>query len=228
MGDSGYAIVGTKVIVSDDLIVHDAGDDVYYNLEIITSLLTNAYLKELDKKIGNQITSLYISDSSLNESRYKVYSDSTLLNKTDVIQLKVKNNSGAEKSTKFFNMDSMCRGMNTASRVFKLKDSQGRDASVTVIVDLDFVVPSSTAFADGKLSTNLLNGPLTANNLSLIHILFQIIQSSEYSFILDYVLSMDDIKNKINSWILATAILSYLAQGVTIDNLIEFHGGNYA
>lgn len=166
MGDSGYAIVGTKVIVSDDLIVHDAGDDVYYNLEIITSLLTNAYLKELDKKIGNQITSLYISDSSLNESRYKVYSDSTLLNKTDVIQLKVKNNSGAEKSTKFFNMDSMCRGMNTASRVFKLKDSQGRDASVTVIVDLDFVVPSSTAFADGKLSTNLLNGPLTANNIA--------------------------------------------------------------
>ena len=58
--------------------------------------------------------------------------------------------------------------------------------------------------------------------------LFQIIQSSEYSFILDYVVSMDDIKNKINSWILATAILSYLAQGVTIDNLIEFHGGNYA
>ena len=166
MGDSGYAIVGTKVIVSDDLIVHDAGDDVYYNLEIITSLLTNAYLKELDKKIGNQITSLYISDSSLNESRYKVYSDSTLLNKTDVIQLKVKNNSGAEKSTKFFNMDSMCRGMNTASRVFKLKDSQGRDASVTVIVDLDFVVPSSTAFADGKLSTYLLNGPLTANNIA--------------------------------------------------------------
>lgn len=63
-------------------------------------------------------------------------------------------------------MDSMCRGMNTASRVFKLKDSQGRDASVTVIVDLDFVVPSSTAFADGKLSTNLLNGPLTANNIA--------------------------------------------------------------
>ena len=68
MGESGYAIVGTKVIVSDDLIVHDAGDDVYYNLELITSLLTNSYLKELDKKIGNQITSLYISDSNLNES----------------------------------------------------------------------------------------------------------------------------------------------------------------
>lgn len=166
MGESGYAIVGTKVIVSDDLMVHDSGDDVYYNLEIITSLLTNSYLKELDKKIGNQITSLYISDSNLSESRYKVYSDSTLLNKTDVIQLKVKNANGAEKSTKFYNMDSMCRGMNTASRTFKLKDSQGRDASVTVIVDLDFVVPSSTAFADSKLSTNMLNGPLTANNIA--------------------------------------------------------------
>ena len=84
---------------------------VYYNLELITSLLTNSYLKELDKKIGNQITSLYISDSNLNESRYKVYSDSTLLNKTDVIQLKVKNANGTEKSTKFYNMDSMNRGM---------------------------------------------------------------------------------------------------------------------
>lgn len=166
MGESGYAIVGTKVIVSDDLIVHDAGDDVYYNLELITSLLTNSYLKELDKKIGNQITSLYISDSNLNESRYKVYSDSTLLNKTDVIQLKVKNANGTEKSTKFYNMDSMNRGMNSASRTFKIKDSQGRDASITVVVDLDFVVPSGTAFADSKLSTNLLNGPLTANNIS--------------------------------------------------------------
>ena len=39
-------------------------------------------------------------------------------------------------------MDSMNRGMNSASRTFKIKDSQGRDASITVVVDLDFVVPS--------------------------------------------------------------------------------------
>lgn len=166
MGESGYAIVGTKVIVSDDLMVHDSGDDVYYNLEIITSLLTNSYLKELDKKIGNQITSLYISDSNLNESRYKVYSDSTLLNKTDVIQLKVKDETGTAKSTKFFNMDSMSRGMNTVSRTFNVKDSQGRDATITVIVDLDFVVPSDKSFIDSKLSNNTLNGPLTANNIA--------------------------------------------------------------
>ncbi|MEQ2647065.1 hypothetical protein [Anaerobutyricum soehngenii] len=58
--------------------------------------------------------------------------------------------------------------------------------------------------------------------------LFEIISNSEYAFILDYVLNMEDIRNKINSWILATEILSYLAKGVTIDHLIEFHGGNYA
>lgn len=57
--------------------------------------------------------------------------------------------------------------------------------------------------------------------------LFSIIQESEYSFILDYVLSLDDIRRKLNSYVLATSILSYLAQGVSIQNLIEFHGGNY-
>lgn len=166
MGESGYAIVGTKVIVSDELMIHDAGDEVYYNLDIITSLLTNAYLKELDKKIGNQITSLYISDSNLNESRYSVYSDSTLLNKTDVVQLKVANSTGTTSSQRFFNMDTMSRGMNTVARQFNIKDSQGRDAQVTVVVDLDFVVPSSVTFADSKLSSNTLNGPLTANNIA--------------------------------------------------------------
>lgn len=168
MGESGYAIVGTKVVVSDELMIHDTGDDVYYNLELVTSLLTNAYLKQLDKKIGNQITSLYISDSSLKETRYKVYSDSTMVNKTDVIQLKVKNSDGKKKSTKFFNIDTMSRGLNTASRTFSIKDSQGRDATVTVIVDLDYVVPSSTAFQDGKLSSSILNGPITANNAASV------------------------------------------------------------
>lgn len=56
--------------------------------------------------------------------------------------------------------------------------------------------------------------------------LFQIIQNSKYSFILDYVLSLEDIRKKLDSWILATSILSYLAQGVSIENLIEFRGGN--
>lgn len=166
MGESGYAIVGTKVIVSDELMIHDSGDDVYYNLDIITSLLTNAYLKELDQKIGNQITSLYVSDTNLNEARYSVYSDATLLNKTDVVQLRVGNATGAETNQRFFNMDTMSRGMNTVSRQFDIKDSQGRDAQVTVIVDLDFVVPSSTTFEDSKLSNNTLNGPLTANNIA--------------------------------------------------------------
>lgn len=55
--------------------------------------------------------------------------------------------------------------------------------------------------------------------------LFEIIQKSEYSFILDYVLSLDDIRNKMDSWVLATSILSYLDKGITIENLIEFNGG---
>lgn len=91
--------------------------------------------------------------------------------------------------------------------------------------DLKFLLGNISEYKDFSQVKNFLESLLNAKtDLEL----FQIIQSSEYSFILDYVLSMDDIKNKINSWILATAILSYLAQGVTIDNLIEFHGGNYA
>lgn len=91
--------------------------------------------------------------------------------------------------------------------------------------DLKFLLGNISEYKDFSQVENFLESLLNAKtDLEL----FQIIQSSEYSFILDYVLSMDDIKNKINSWILATAILSYLAQGVTIDNLIEFHGGNYA
>ena len=90
--------------------------------------------------------------------------------------------------------------------------------------DLKFLLGNINEFQNFSQVENFLNSLLNAKtDLEL----FQIIQNSEYSFILDYVLSMDDIRNKINSWILATAILSYLAQGVTIDNLIEFHGGNY-
>ena len=84
--------------------------------------------------------------------------------------------------------------------------------------DLKFLLGNISEYKDFSQVKNFLESLLNAKtDLEL----FQIIQSSEYSFILDYVLSMDDIKNKINSWILATAILSYLAQGVTMRKKVR-------
>ena len=46
--EQGYALVGNKVIVADDLLIEDKNGDVYYNLEVICSLLSNAELKSIN------------------------------------------------------------------------------------------------------------------------------------------------------------------------------------
>lgn len=60
-------------------------------------------------------------------------------------------------------------------------------------------------------------------------LLYKIIETSKYSFILDMIQSLDDLQNKFDSYVLATALLTQLKEGITGENLVEFpiDGGNY-
>lgn len=60
-------------------------------------------------------------------------------------------------------------------------------------------------------------------------LLYKIIETSKYSFILDMIQSLDDLQNKFDSYVLATALLTQLEEGITGENLVEFpiDGGNY-
>lgn len=163
--ESGYALVGTKIIISDDIMIKDGNDDVYYNLEIISGLFTNAYLSSLDAKI-NASTSMFIADSQIEEKKYSVKSSGTELGSTYVAQFKYKTNTGAEKSVRMFNLTAMSRGLNTITREFTIKDNEDNDCKVTVILDFNMTIPDPSMFSDLQLSSNVKNGSLTASDVT--------------------------------------------------------------
>ena len=90
---------------------------------------------------------------------------------------------------------------------------------------LQFPYSASTLFDFSEIKDFFVNLIETKDETSL----FRIVETSEYSFILDMVKSLEDLQNKFDSYVLATALLGYIKEGITVDNLMEFpvNGGDY-
>ena len=139
--DNGYALVGTEIIVSDDLLVFTTGGEVYYNLEVISSLLTNAFISKLDNN------SLYLTKTSngwFKDSDFvNVYSsNSSAIDTTNISKVSgVPGPSGTTQSLEYYNVSLMQRGINTIYRDI---------GDCTIVVDWSYIVPNEFAgnFAD--------------------------------------------------------------------------------
>ena len=147
--DAGYALVGNKVIVSSDLIEFDTDNEVYYNLEIITSLLSNAYLKSLSSKSW-----VYYCKSMIGETLVPVKSSTdTSVGKTYVAGFNVKEGGVNLKKTTMVKMDNVTRGISQLSRKFTMKNSSGKYVDTYVIVDWVYAVPEIEDLANLNLNT---------------------------------------------------------------------------
>lgn len=140
--DNNLALVGTKVIKSEDVMVFAANGEKYYNLEVIASLLTNGFISSLDDQ------SIYItrdnSGSLFNDTNFvDVYSSNdTKIDLTNLVTLKdVTLTDGSSQDITYYNVTLMQRGINTIT-----VEAYG----CTFIIDWSYIVPEGNQgiFAD--------------------------------------------------------------------------------
>lgn len=143
--DSGYALVGNQVIVTDEIIVKNTNGELYYNLDIIAALMENTVLKKLTSTDDNNSDSVYKCDSIVREKIVDVTtSEATQLGKASLTQIKTKvtedDNRTSKKTFWFFNQSQLDKGINSLIRQYKVKLSNGEEETVTFIVDWQFIV----------------------------------------------------------------------------------------
>lgn len=162
----GYALVGNKIIRSDNLVVVTDNNTVYYNLEVICSILHNAQIRKI-----NGATSL-VGQTIRKEALYDVYSsDGTKLESNyaaifDSVVYKEVNENGTVTTKPFmYNLDSMSRGISCLTRTFQkrvnTKGNTNADSDVTVIVKWDFIVPDTSSPEAQKIKRVTSSGWLT-------------------------------------------------------------------
>lgn len=61
--EQGMALVGSHVIVSDDIMVTSVNGEVYYNLDVVTTLMSNAYMSDINPFDIYQVKNMYTEQS---------------------------------------------------------------------------------------------------------------------------------------------------------------------
>lgn len=152
--NEGIALVGNTVYRSNNLMVMDAYDEVYYNLEFIVGLLSNAYLKDVGLDgtgsifITDGVAEHYVDVTSstgtvVNTLRYY----RTQLNASCVINAGDGDYYQDGDVVTLYNIDSASKCINTLHRAFDISYTNDEDEVVTgkahVIVDFQYVVPTA-------------------------------------------------------------------------------------
>lgn len=179
--DSGYALVGNQVIVSNDILVTNSNNEIYYNLDVIAAICTNSILTKLTTtKENNNDVSMYDCSSNIkSESKVSIKTENAVtLGTTTATKVKFKfvNDQGVEdkKSTEVwcYNVSQLDRGINTLIRQCDVKLSDGSVEKVTFVVDWNFVVLGAELINSDILvtvenSANSVNG-LTVNDINKV------------------------------------------------------------
>jgi hypothetical protein len=158
--EQGYALVGNRVVVSDTLMMTDTSDEVYYNLDVICTLLGNTYLSKLTNK------QLYVCSSINNEVTATIKSSSgSTLGKAYVVDFLTSTSKKKTTTKKCFNVDNVNYGVNVLTRKFNITVN-GNSEDVYFIVNWDYCVPDETALRD-MIDNNVFGtSTLTLNDVN--------------------------------------------------------------
>lgn len=221
LNEQGYALVGNKVIVADDLLIEDKNGDVYYNLEVICSLLSNAELKSI-----NGATSL-VSKSIQREDLYTVNSEyGTSLEHNYVAQFdgvtKIDVSETGQTVTKpmMYNLDAMTRGESCLTREFTLDvtDKNGKTVTtkVNVIVEWDFIVPA----IDSAVARTIQNYTNTADRKISYNTVTEVINTApEGGELLEWWNYNLAMSNALANWMYGTSGTQYVTCGYMVPSV---------
>lgn len=162
--ENGYALVGNRIVKSTTLLMTDTSDEVYYNLDIISSLLGNVYLSRLSR--GNV---LYVCSNIQNEVQVPVYSSTgshlrdAYIATIDIVDQNTDNMVTGLENAGCFNVDNLEVGTNTLTRAFPVFSGSGQQ-TVYVIVRWNYVIPDDEILAREDISDFLKQTETTSTN----------------------------------------------------------------
>lgn len=141
--DSNLAIVGTHVIHSSDLMVMSLNGEVYYNLEIIKQLMSNAYISKLDPN------SVYISKSVMNEELVDIIGTTgNKIGSTYTAQIKGPFGTGGDTGSApanvtkdFVNISQMTSTSNFIIRNFEVENENKETVKFKVLLHFVYTLP---------------------------------------------------------------------------------------
>lgn len=228
--EQGYALVGNKVIVADDLLIEDKNGDVYYNLEVICSLLSNAELKSI-----NGATSL-VSKSITKEDLYTVNSEyGTALEHNYVAQFDGVTRTEVSETGKtvtkpmMYNLDAMTRGDSCLTREFTLDVTNKKGKQVTtkvnVIVEWDFIVPAIDSAVARTIQNYSNNADRKISYNTVTDVINTAPESGELLEWWNYNLAMS---NALANWMYGTTGTQYVTCGYMVPSvtILSNAGGN--
>jgi hypothetical protein len=143
--EKNMALIGTHVITGKDLMVEAINGEVFYNLEVIRSLLSNAYISAIDSN------SIYVTSGILNERVATVIGDKgkdNPIGKTYVAQFEAPHARSDDPSasaetelTGFVNISQLDTASNFLIKNFDVKNSNEEWVSFKVIMQLVYRMP---------------------------------------------------------------------------------------
>lgn len=146
-----FAVIGNKVIKNDFIMVKGAECN-YYNLDVISTLMSNAEVKKI-----NGAKSLVTQSMDSEEVLPVKSTTGSVLGKVLTANFTYKEDITSDVSLitknttkRYYNLDHLVNGTSTLNRTFKnaIKTKEGKKTDITLIVDWDFIVPSGA----GRLS----------------------------------------------------------------------------
>lgn len=153
--DTGYALVGNEVIVSDSLLVTDTSGDIFYNFDVIASLLglsvTQLYNNcTNDYQVATALTPYNVNlfdsgnDSGRIGSLEYIIASSTTKGDEEILEFG-KDASKIDSPAYLYNINQLANGISTIYRKFYVQfDEKDEPKPVVVLVDWTYIVPNVT------------------------------------------------------------------------------------
>ena len=213
--EAGYALVGNQCIISDTLMETISDGQVYYNLEIIASLLNNAVL---EKTINE---AMYVCKDLGSDTYVKVESYSgSELGHAYVTNLVNKKFNTKKASKKFVNISQMTNGANCLIRQFDVQPSPNSDTeTVTMIVDWKFIVPSGD-IAGESLAAFKSGGKTIGDVHTALY------TEPESGKLKKYWYSNITISNSLANFMYGTSGVQYVTSGYLVPSLTILKSSN--
>jgi hypothetical protein len=156
--DKNIALVGSHVIQTEDVMVSSVGGEIYYNLDVIKMLMSNAYISSLDPN------SLYLTKNIYDEHLAPVLgSTGNKIASTYVAKFKGKFAGGGDVgaaaptvTSEFVNISQLTSASNFLIRTFSKKDESGKgeDMKFTLILHLVYKMPDKNTSFTAPLYSN--------------------------------------------------------------------------
>ena len=145
--DAGYALVGNQVFVNENILVTASDATVYYNFEVVASLLGLSITELYKDSVNTTMVSFDLIDGTV-----KLYSSSGI--QTGTAEYILGWNAGTEDNPMmrftgkqnsnyqfYYNVNQISNGLNTVYRIFY--DDDYKQGATIVLVDWQYVVPST-------------------------------------------------------------------------------------